>query len=653
MSSIERSARSSGQPSPQQPSPHQTSWLDPPSPKSAETPIYTFPPSTPAAPDFGHFKIPTSASDLMPVINEKRRASFEIDREELLPGDPLPKGTSGNPPAKRRRTSSRLTLDFEIQESHEQDGDTRSSSDGFHMPHSLTPVRKFTWQTNPLDVDTGLVLDLMNMYFKYFNSSSYSIFPRQPFMTWLVSKNKKSLDDLMLVYAMLAIATRFASLPNSSSVGAEFESIARNAVDSNQGKFTMQLIQARILLGLYASAADNAHGAWDYIGAAIHAAMGVRLFLEEGRSDLGDDYVEFGLNKSAMDEVCRRTFWTLYIMDRFNGYVSGSTSSIIDEDVGLRLPCSEDDFEAQNVTEMPYFEPDFADSPNQPVITSPMGCLVNIVSLWGQYLASICRSARRNDGTFARRYEAMYANMNRNLSAWQSRLPSYFQDSEDSMLRAFEAGHLGTFATIQFVYRTIHIKLNCLAPQECMSHTRIVENLQRARSHAIQLLETCERFNELPVTRPNGPFNISTSFAGYAITTACDVIAARGLKSQLSEALHLIGAGLDCLGNLKGRWRSCEKLQSYVSQRLQVLKLTVTDLSAHDFSDPTSGKPSGADLSQQFFRSNLPGMKTFAPIDDLTYTAGDEAFLEALRGTKSETVHSKPERSILGPMLMF
>lgn len=177
-------------------------------------------------------------------------------------------------------------------------------------------VHSFSWANDPYEVDPEITLHYIDTYFIHINAATYRLFPRKLFTRWIKTEKAKSPDDLMIVYTILAMGSVFSSRAERKHEGSLFSKIARYAVEKNHGNFSIQLIQSRLLLAFYHFALGETHKAWDFGGMGFRVASGLKLNLEEGVTDIGDDDVmEYGLNRHALAECRRRTFWSAYMMD--------------------------------------------------------------------------------------------------------------------------------------------------------------------------------------------------------------------------------------------------------------------------------------------------------------------------------------------------
>lgn len=180
-------------------------------------------------------------------------------------------------------------------------------------------VHSFDWANDPYHVDPEITMHYVETYFMHINAATYRLFPRQLFLDWVRSETVKSPDDLMLIYTMLAMGSVFSSRAERKHEGSLFGKIARFAVERNHGNYSLQLIQSRLLLAFYHFSMGDAHKAWDYGGMGFRVVSGLRLNVEDGITDIGDDDIlDYGLNRHALEECRRRTFWAAYMMDVSN-----------------------------------------------------------------------------------------------------------------------------------------------------------------------------------------------------------------------------------------------------------------------------------------------------------------------------------------------
>ena len=172
------------------------------------------------------------------------------------------------------------------------------------------------WRTDPYHSQPELVMHYVDLYFTHINSATYRMFAREPFLHWLQYAKGKSSDELMVLYSMLAMGSTFSNLETRKSEGSLFARVARYAVEKNHGQFSLQLAQSRLILALYHFSVGDGAKAWDYCGSAVRVAAGLKMNLEQAIVAIVNDApLDFGLNRSGLEECYRRTYWSTFLMD--------------------------------------------------------------------------------------------------------------------------------------------------------------------------------------------------------------------------------------------------------------------------------------------------------------------------------------------------
>ena len=168
---------------------------------------------------------------------------------------------------------------------------------------------------DPFEVDpegTALFLDL---FFAQSAREAHLLFPRHAFTRWAKTCDSKCQRECMVLYAVLAIGSVFSN---------EYSSFARlcveratHAATNLYGRFSMALVQTRLLLASYNHLKGKDGLAWDFNGSALRAIGAMRLNTEEGCGEDLDEYARcyFSFTKEQLRECRRRTFWTAFLMD--------------------------------------------------------------------------------------------------------------------------------------------------------------------------------------------------------------------------------------------------------------------------------------------------------------------------------------------------
>lgn len=257
------------------------------------------------------------------AIKYLREPSIEADATEKSPSTVKSGAAPSRSVVKRRRANLSDTSTMKPlfkkgtpQEPRKPTPSTQANMVPWEADHGHANVHSFNWGNDPYEVDPEVTMHYIETYFIHINAATYRIFPRKLFLKWVKTETAKSPDDLMILYTMLAMGSVFSSKAERKHEGSLFNKIARYAVEKNHGKYSLQLVQSRLLLAFYHFSLGEPHKAWDYGGMAFRVASGLKLNLEEGVTDISDDdLMDYGLNRHALAECRRRTFWSAYMMD--------------------------------------------------------------------------------------------------------------------------------------------------------------------------------------------------------------------------------------------------------------------------------------------------------------------------------------------------
>jgi hypothetical protein len=520
----------------------------------------------------------SSRADLDEFKVEKREGSLsESPRQALRQATP----DSETHHAKRQRNGyndfTPVTSEASPRASFQE---TTSPSSRWALPPNASPTEHGSllrdWQTNPFTTQPALVTELIDVFFKYVPETAYCMFPESVFKPWLLSTSEKSLDDLMLIYTVLAIGTVFSLNFEHKPHGTKFSAISRYACDNRP--FTIQLVQSRLLLSLYYFANNAAEDSWDFCGAALRAASGLKLNLEiEKSEDAFRTTFPYGLTRAGYAESRRRTFWSCYIMDRFNGFCTGHLSIIQPEDVFLRLPCDSKSFEIQADVQNPYFDVSMTIVPNSNWTVGSMAYLINISTVWGDVMANIYRATQSTHPTTAYAWQNLHDNANRRLLAWKDSLPSYYTFSAENLTRAANNGKLGTFMTMHSVYHTTMMKLHRYIQFSTLNNAKLAHHVSVAKKHAELLLTAMDTLaahcGTSPPTSPNNQHDrrqrFSSPFAGFGIVSAIDILSAKLSPASVSERTATFAGCQSVLAELGHFWQASKNQHALVHQRIK------------------------------------------------------------------------------------
>lgn len=485
------------------------------------------------------------------------------------------------------------------------------------------------WDQDPFEFDEDMTEYYLHHYFTKINYTTYCMFPKAPFMKWVRTCRDKTPWDKMLLYAMMAHGTIFGTSARRSIDGKIFSGIAHQAISESSGVFNLQVVQTRLILALYAFSQGSAAKAWDFTGSAVRSACGMKLNIEEGVIDIKDeDVLDYGLDKPTLIECRRRTFWSSYIMDRFNGFCSGHLAMFHNEDCLLRLPCNETMYEAGDIPLTPFFDNRENDSEqfvyNQSNTPGMMAYLVQIASIWGEVLARAYRSRYQQPERWEAPFEEFYQQTIERLEAWERSLGAHLRCSPGNIDKAGQSGHLGTYGALHTLYHCTMMKLNRHARYDRMQPQHIDRNVKCAYEHACKTLDMMKAITRQTKSGRGGNFGfaVSSPFTGFAILTAIDILTATGsmvdFMSEHSRSIELLAGGIEVMTELSEHWGSAKTQLKLIVERFSNLMATTQ---AH-------GLPEHTKVTAFFSKDPLETI--FGAEYDLVYALPKKRYLQAL-----------------------
>jgi hypothetical protein len=472
---------------------------------------------------------------------------------------------------------------------------------------------------------------LFDLYFSTVNNSIYCIFPRNTFMRWLTTSSGRSLDNKMVLYAMLALGSIFAGQAYAEA-GKRFFELAVQVVASTLGRFSLGVAQTRLLLGLYKFAQGNEGAAWDYYGLSIRTINALRYNDEEtcvtGR-DQHNQIPEYGLTIQQLVECRRRTFWAVFLMDRYNGF-KGGLCIVAYADIHLRLPCTEESYERGMPSGALFFNNGSKDGPNASLtsytLTSPLACSIVLGGIWGNVMNFISSAKSCSRTAYRATYEKVYEEIYIALHDWILSLPERLRYNDANLERSIQEGYADTFISLHPLHHFALMKLN-----RCLKHFLVPDlaprNIRAAHHHAHILLnmmcalQSSRRKIEHP--KPGQPphFSLSVPFPGYAILLAIDIISAAVPRSAIGRVLEKLSDGLACLRELALSWTPAVSQARNAEWRILEMNHTLTGCYK-----ATTSCWHGHDWGHE-------GLQTqeFEPLTDCIYGVDDVVYFAALQ----------------------
>lgn len=558
------------------------------SPRNGSTDVS---PSAPAAATIKSY----ASESMSPSVSSERVDRIAEFRENLRTADarhngPLLKARDPHPPppvaSPRDLTVQSYGSDWRGSANIREHQET---SAGLYQDHFA-----LQWEQDPSELDPRTTHHILELYFAHAGRATYGMFPRKAFMSWAQSGKRKSQDDRMLLYSILAMGSLFSPDAEKRSLGKRFAAVATYAAEKRFGKFSLQLCQSRLLLALYHFAQGKSQEAWDFCGSGLRALSALNLNTEEGVKELvdGAPTLEYGFDRPTFEECCRRTFWSGFLMDvsldvtrltttidliqqqRYNGFFGGTLFVVSIEDAFVKLPCLEAAYESGTPCDTPLFDYELLNrfAPKTPVL-GHMAYLCLISALWGDVLTFTGRAVRRPDTGYEQHYEPFYTKTYERLEGWHAMLPPNLRYSTQNLERSIAEGTVGTFMSLHALYHASIIRLNRQIRISAMPADKISRNIEHAFKNASNFLSMMHSLALINRQRRNdtSEYFFSTPFPGYALMLSIDVLSAAGTSTTLPELIDTVGTTMSCIDELATFWASARAQQKAVSNRLRQL----------------------------------------------------------------------------------
>ncbi|KAH6664263.1 fungal-specific transcription factor domain-containing protein [Halenospora varia] len=233
---------------------------------------------------------------------------------------------------------------------------------------------KLTFDTLP---PPRVLESLIDIFFLRAHNQPYSFFNENKF-------RRKLAENLLpdyLIFAVLVSALRFSNDPYFNNVRHEAATgYARESWKhlvstwfAPESDPNIHICQAITLLSIFDYTAGRRHPAWLKIGLSIRIAQDLRLMVEP---DVGLSFIE--------QEEHRRTFWSIYVLDRLCSCGRNRPASIIDAHCRVRLPCGEENFRNGEWEETLTLEQAFGLGRNPAANVGPLALVVLTASILGR-----------------------------------------------------------------------------------------------------------------------------------------------------------------------------------------------------------------------------------------------------------------------------
>ncbi|RPA87270.1 hypothetical protein BJ508DRAFT_321148 [Ascobolus immersus RN42] len=491
------------------------------------------------------------------------------------------------------------------------------------LPKTYSPLNKDPRHEFLPDKDT--LRKLVELYFTHVYSQTYAFLHRASFLEQLY-------DDTpykpTLLLALCAVAARFDREQKQHEE--LYAQAARREILNHFDVNKLEVVQAMLIMGLHDFGSANGDKAWMFCGMAIRMGAALNLNLP---SKTSKGFIEA--------EVERRTYWSYYLMDRFNGYGVARPFLTQDDDCQIQLPCDQVSFDKGIQRHTLFLD---RPNPHQPSagtdFMGAMAFLVRITAIWGKILKTIHfhRDLQlRDDPRGAKRHA--YDQLRRECLLWDESLPPGLRYSSENIDPQIGFGTVGSFVMMHVIFHASMIYLYRylstvgVPAEDVMKEDdgdMLVRGIRGAFLHGDAVLQIVEHVRQKKNEAANDKKEVIViaPFLGHIIKESCEISLKRlsfipNLNSaQAEKQRRRVLCGLVWVRELKKYWKPLESM----AQTLERLCRPLHKYRKKSSNSPATSKHSPSDhlygfsTTPEMITSSMTLMPpTTAPVDNHYY----------------------------------
>lgn len=446
------------------------------------------------------------------------------------------------------------------------------------QPSPSLNYRSLDWCTrqateNPFETNEALSFDLLDNFFLNNSCTTYRFLPEPHFRAWVADRSiRKSPQDIMLLYGLLALATVFSNADGAKQRGEEFAAVCRCAGEGSE--FSLHLVQSRLLLSLYYVAINKYHESLDFCGSAVRAATWLGLNLELGESEKGSSTTIFNLDRVGYAECRRRTFWSCYIMDHFSTFCNGHLNTINPKDIFLRYPTTTKNFESLTDAGAPFFVPSGALAQSSLKDVGSTAYMINILSIWGDIRDYNYRASKSPNVAATEPFSAFYATTIARLEGWRASLLPTAENTIENLDDAVTDGTIGSFVSMHSLYHVSYTNLHRYGKFDSASTPTLKTSLRTTHEHATAIIDLGQNMAGRSVRHPMrraAATKFASPYFGFIIVNAIDILSAKGALADITTFRARIDGAVKVVDELAAFWHSARLQQDQIRVRREAL----------------------------------------------------------------------------------
>ncbi|KAG6012762.1 hypothetical protein E4U43_007666 [Claviceps pusilla] len=438
------------------------------------------------------------------------------------------------------------------------------------VPRIPEDVLRRAWQTDPFISDPQPISTVLSQFFGHINNTIVIRFlPEDIYTSWVSSSvHQKGPEDIMLLYSVLAVGVALSGGPKHISY--EYAQVAYFAQKSLSSP-SLQLIQSRILLALYNMATCRLGEANELVSSAIAVGACLQLNQELDRTiDAARRNYPFGMNRTGYAEARRRTFWSLFMMERLSPLYPDRSTMINGEDIYIRLPCDTESFEKQVDDGMPLFNPyesSVCVSAERP--SDITRSFIEMIHIWSSCQSTVHRLAHRGNASDAEGLRIRTST--KRVLEWHTNLSSRLSFSGSNLESAAFSGKVGSFLTMHLLFHHALILLN----RYHLSAAGLSSDSRRSRfrechENAKSIVDIICCLDRILRIRPS-ILSIPPPALATVGTTAVDILTSTGALGSINDTINHMRVVKTAVDSTCRIWEQARICQQLLDQRLQNL----------------------------------------------------------------------------------
>lgn len=424
------------------------------------------------------------------------------------------------------------------------------------------------WHTDVYLSKPQGIIDVVTQFFVHVDSTMLLRFlPETVWKTHLTrSDDRKLPEDLMLLYSVLTLGVALSG--GAKHIASEYAQVAHYA-QKNLGFDCLQLVQSRIIVAAYYISVDRIHDASELLSSALAVAASLQLNVElEKSTEANRTTYPLGMTRAGYKESRRRTLWSLFMLERFNGMFPNRSTVISPEDLYIRLPTDNESFEKQIEREEPFFDPYSLTVSTKGGSRNVLGNLVEMTHLWADCQNALYRIACRPAAASSE--STRIQNLAKKIRSWFSSLPENLSFSMDNLKESLYAGTAGSFLSLHLLYHHAMIKVN----RHHSAASQLGRELQgrygnNCVGHATGSLDLIQMFEGLHHTESS--MTMLPRLTAMVAVEAVDALTANGTMSSLANHISRTTDALATVGRLSALWEDAVGYKLAVQKRLDEL----------------------------------------------------------------------------------